>query len=142
MSSKWTQILLAVSVAFNLLFLVGYAGSKEPAPQGSRFERRAKRWAGQLNLNQQQNEAFERLLAQTVEERERVREENRPKRELLLAELIKDEPDEKVLLEFAQSDIHQSRRELMVRYMKNFVAILTPEQRQEFVDSIRSRWAK
>lgn len=142
MNRKFTQILFAVSVAFNILFLIGYGQSNEPAPRGMKFEQRARRWAEKLNLAQQQKDIFEQLLAETVEERKRVREENRPKRELLLTELSKDEPDEKVLLAFARSDIHQSRRELMVRYMKKFVAILTPEQRQMFVDSIRSRWNK
>lgn len=142
MSRKFTHVLLAVSVAFNLFFLVGYMQSSDPPPQGMRFERRAKKWAEKLNLDQQQTGVFEHLLTETIQERKRIREESHPERDRFLAELIKDNPDEGVLLEFARSNIHQSRRESMVRYVKKFVAILTPEQRQTFVDSIRSRWTK
>lgn len=139
MNPKWLWPLLAVSVTFNVFFAIGYGRSRAEGVGRARFEDRARRFVKRLDLNDTQQEAFEQILAQTVQQRQRIRQVIRPQREALWAELTKDQPDDEALRRFVQSDIHLAKRKLMVEQMKRFMAVLTPQQRRMFVESIRAR---
>lgn len=142
MKTKWVWILLCVSVVFNALFTAGFLRARSHAHQSKTFESRARRIAQHLDLDTEQQKIFDRLLAQTMEERTRLHEEIKPMREQFLAELVKDEPDQAVLQAYLGQDHHKKRRELMIRQIGELMKVLRPEQRQKFEELIRKRWAK
>ena len=142
MKTKGLWILLCVSVVFNALFAAGFLRARSHAHQFKSFEGRAKRIAQRLELDAEQQKVFDRLLAQTMEERTRLHEEIKPMREKFLAELVKDEPDQAVLQAYLGQDHHTKRRELMIRQIGELMKILRPEQRQKFEELIRKRWKR
>ncbi len=140
MRGKWLPLLLAVSVTFNVLFAIGYVRSRSTVPQRPSFEARMKLLVKPLDMDDQQAQRFDQILTQTAEERRRLRQQIQPHREALLAELIKDKPDDQVLERYTQSDWRKAKRRLMVEHMKEFMAVLTPDQRRAFANAVRSRW--
>jgi Spy/CpxP family protein refolding chaperone len=111
--------LLVISVAFNIAFTVGflYTGYRmrlAHSPQG-----RMDRWAKKLDLTDEQAERFKQR-----------RQSIGAKRQAFLAELIKDEPDQKLLESFALEKLalkQESIREL------------SPEQKQKFIERMNKR---
>lgn len=134
MKTKLT-ILLAVSLAFNLLFILFYLLATNEPPALLSFEQRVRIMAEKLDLDDQQAEAFERFLASFKE----FRDENAPDRDKYLAELIKSHPDERFLRDYHVGPEASQRRLAMMAMMREFIDILRPQQRQLFIDTIAHR---
>ncbi len=121
MKTRILTILLAVSLAFNVFFIVGSFLDKKRmrlahSPQG-RMELLAK----ELNLTEEQYKNFQHR-----------RQSMGPKRQAFLDELIKDKPDQKLLESFALE-----RLALVQEFMRD----LSPEQKQKFVEIINRRFS-
>ena len=121
MATKILSILLAVSLGFNVFCTVGSLHNKKMmrlahSPQG-RWELMAK----ELDLTEEQ---YQRL--------QQRRQRMGPKRQDFLDELIKDEPDQKLLERLALE-------KLALR--QEFMSDLTLEQRQKFVKMINKRFS-
>lgn len=121
MKTKVLSILLAVSLAFNVFFTIGYFQAKKRmqlahSPQG-RMELLAKR----LNLDEEQYKNFQQR-----------RRSMGSKRQVFLDELIKAKPDRKLLESFALERI---------ALMQEFMRDLSPEQKQKFVELINKRFS-
>ncbi len=141
MKPPWLGILLALSVVFNVFFIVGYyRASTQPQTRPS-FEQRARQMAQQLGLDAGQQKSFDELLAQTIEQRSQLKAETKPLRDRLFEELVKDHPDQAVIDEFLEDDRFKQRRRFMITQMQKLMTILTPQQRQKFVELMRERWA-
>ena len=91
MKAKVPWILLAVSLAFNIFFTVGYVRAWGRMTRCRGFKGRARIIARKLNLDDEQQQDFENILS----EFEELRKQRAPQRDAFMAELIKDEPDEK-----------------------------------------------
>ena len=131
MKTKWVWILLCVSIVFNALFTAGFLRARSHAHQFKGFEGRARRIAQRLELDAEQQKVFDRLLAQTMEERKKLHAEIRPMREQFLAELVKDEPDQAVLQAYLDQGHHMKRRKLMIQTSRRVDENLTAGTAQE-----------
>ena len=120
--------LLAVSLAFNISFAVGLLKARSDMEKAKTFSGRAELMARELNLNDQQQKEFQTLLDQA----EKIRAQYAPQREAYLAELIKDKPDAKALEDYMVGDTARQRRLAMLELTRKMMAVLTPQQRQQF----------
>ena len=128
-------ILLIVSLAFNVFFAVGYFQAGKQQDKARTVEGRARIMAEKLNLDPQQYEVFETLLA----EFSRTRKAKMAQREALIAELIKNQPDEKILEDLTIGDSARQNSLDRVAMMRKFIGILRPQQREMFLEIIQSR---
>ena len=119
MKTKVLSILLAVSLAFNFFFTVGYFQAKKRMKLAHSPEGRMELLAKKLNLDEEQYKNFQQR-----------RQSMGGKRQVFLAELIKDKPDQKLLESFALERI---------ALMQEFMRDLSPEQKQMFVEIINKR---
>ena len=134
--------LMAVSVAFNCFFVIGYVRGGSALTKRPTFEQRARSFVGSLDLDTHQREVFEQLLSETVQERKKMRKQDEPRRSAFWAELVKDHPDPQILMRHTSSDARQAKRRLMVQQMTKFMAVLRPDQRKAFVEAMRARRAR
>ena len=126
-------ILLAISLAFNIFFAVGFLRARSRMQRARTFRGRAEIIAKRLQLDDRQLEVFEGLLG----EYEQLRKERAPERDLFLAEIVKDKPDEKVLEDFVAGDSVKQHRLARLAVMRRFVGLLRPEQREKFIEIVK-----
>ena len=135
MRNRLPWILVAVCLAFNVFFTVGFLRARSRMAKARTFRGRAELMARRLELDQQQRQAFERLL----DEMEQLRKARTPRRDALLAEIVKDEPDEQVLETFVSGDAAIRHRRAKLALMRKFIALLRPEQRERFEEMVKER---
>jgi len=137
MKTRLPWILLAVSVVFNAFFLAGFLRARSEAEKPRTFQEKADRMAARLDLDPQQKAQFENI----VDEFDRLRKERTPEREAFLAELVKEDPDEKTLENYVTGEAADEYRLKKLSLARQFVALLRPEQRKKFTEMIRKRGA-
>lgn len=139
---NWWKVLLALSLALNLFFVVGalWIWLHAPPPMLS-AEDRLEQMAGELKLDAQQKQAFEHY-SQAI--RERIRAMHGAVQPLIASawsEVGKPSADEaKVMQLFDQAS--EERRAFMrdlTTTTLGFMATLSPEQRAKFVQLARHR---
>lgn len=135
MKAKLPWILLAVSLAFNVFFAVGYFQAKGRMAKRRTFKGRARIIARKLNLDDHQQQAFESFLG----EFDQLRKDRAPQRDAFMAELIKDKPDEKLLEEHVAGEAARKRRLAKLALRRKFIGLLTPQQREQFVQLVKKR---
>lgn len=139
MNKKWPWILLAVSVAFNLFFVVGAVRHHRRFRRVRTPEGRAERFAEQLGLDAEQRTAFFAWDESFRQARAQMGKGRRERAEGLWAELVKDEPDQAVLREFMEGKSDPDRRRRLVEKNLELMRILRPEQRQRAAGLILKR---
>jgi uncharacterized membrane protein len=142
MRARLPWILLAVSVVLNIFFLAGavWVRVHHPPPWGDP-EKRIAAVAKDLSLNETQQAAFERFVRTARMGMRQLREKTQPLLEESWRELAKDQPDEAVL-DRAFTAATENRRAYQVeisRSMRQFLATLSPEQREKFLALLRER---
>ena len=135
MKAKAPWILLAVSLAFNVFFAVGYGQAKGRMAKSRGFKGRIRIIARKLNLDDRQQQAFESILG----EFDQLRKDRAPQRDAFMAEMIKDKPDEKLLEEFMAGEAATTRRLANLALMRKFIGMLTPQQREQYVQLAKKR---
>jgi len=135
MKAKAPWILLAVSLAFNIFFAVGYVHAKGRMAKRRGFKGRARIVARKLKLDDRQQQELESIFG----EFDQLRKDRAPQRDAFMAELIKDEPDEKLLEEFMAGEAAKTRRLAKLALMRKFIRLLTPQQREQFVQLVKKR---
>jgi len=135
MKAKIPWILLAVSLAFNVFFAIGYVQAKDRMAKSRGFKARARMIARKLDLDDRQQKAFEDILGQF----DQLRKDRAPQRDAFMAELIKDEPDDRRLEEYMTGEEAKNRRLANLALMRKFIGILTPQQRQKYVELVKER---
>lgn len=140
MKARLPWILLAVSLAFNVFAAVGRlqcSPPKSPAATTGRAAPSARdrvaALAEKLNLSAEQRKEFE----QAMTESDKLREARSPLKDKFLSELIKDSPDEKVLEDYMTGPETDQYRVKRLELMTRFVKVLSPEQRQMFVQLMK-----
>ena len=128
-------ILLAISLAFNASFVLGYVNARKAPEKAHTLEGRARMMAEKLQLDEQQSAIFEESLAKFTE----LRQARDSHRQAFYDELLKPQPDPKVLENFSIGPATQEYRLARLALMRNFVEMLRPDQREMFVEMIRSR---
>ena len=135
MKAKLPWILLAVSLAFNVFFAAGYVRAKSRMAKRRGFKGWARTIARKLDLDDRQQQELESIVG----EFDQLRKDRAPQRDAFMAELIKDEPDEKLLEEFMAGEAAKTRRLAKLALMRKFIGLLTPQQREQFVQSVKRR---
>ncbi len=121
MKTRILTILLAVSLGFNVFCILDYLYPKKETRLALTPQGRMEFLAKELNLSEEQYDRFQQR-----------RQSMGPKRQAFLAELIKEEPDQKLLESFALERIV---------LMQEFMRDLSPEQKQKFVEIINKRFS-
>ncbi len=135
MNTKILSILLAVSLAFNVFFIIALFQPRKQEDTAKTFEGRTELLAKQLELDQDQYKLFDRLRDEFVQ----LRQNRVSQRQIFLAELIKNQPDQKLLESFCAGDDADKYRLEKLALMQKFVRVLRPEQKQMFVEIINKR---
>jgi Spy/CpxP family protein refolding chaperone len=127
-------------MAFNVCFAAGYFQAKAHIELTKTPEGRAELFLRRLNLDEAQATAVRQLRDEYFAEWRRSMETKRAEYETFWTEIVKEEPDEQVLQDFIQSASSVESRSRFVRYMRNFMRLLRPEQRLQVVEQIRRRY--
>jgi Spy/CpxP family protein refolding chaperone len=135
MKAKVPWVLLAVSLAFNVFFAVGYVQAKGRMAKRRGFKGRARIIARKLKLDDRQQQAFESILG----EFDQLRKDRAPQWDAFMAELIKDKPDEKLLEELVAGEAATKRRLAYLALRRKFIGLLTPQQREQYVQLVKKR---
>jgi Spy/CpxP family protein refolding chaperone len=135
MKAKLPWILLVISVAFNAFFIVGGLHAKSRVAKAHTLEGRAALFAKRLELDDQQRKVLDGL----VEEARRLRQTSAPRLEAFLAEVTKDQPDEKALTDLVNGPAASQDRLDRVALIRKVVALLRPEQRDKWVEMVKKR---
>jgi Spy/CpxP family protein refolding chaperone len=105
------------------------------------FQGRVRLFADQLNLDAKQKAVFETMLARAAAERAESRKARLPRERSFLAELARERPDEQALLDYADQDPDRDYRRTITLMMRDFMAVLTPKQKQVFIHAMEQRAA-
>jgi len=129
--------LFAVSVAFNVFFVVGMSyghrgRSGRPGP-----EERTALLHRKLDLDEAQKTAILELERKSEEERSRIDAERGSRFDALMKELVKDKPDEAVISEFVKTGNSAQRLQRFVDHVRSVMKVLRPEQREKAVELFR-----
>ena len=121
MRTKILSILLAVSLAFNLFFILGFFQAKKQMEPVQTVRSHREIFLEQLDLDENQLKFFQ-------QPRQNRSEQSRA----FLAELIKDKPDQKLLESFHLQKLVRTQE---------FISILRPEQKQKFVEIFNKQFS-
>ena len=130
-------ILLALSLAFNVSFVLGMFHARHHRGLPKTTEGRVELFAGMLELDKQQIERFRVLDKKVSVGRDAFKEKMRERSEQFWVEIVKDNPDEAVLNEFTQPGPRVGHRQKFVQHMREFIAILRPDQRRKAAEFFR-----
>jgi uncharacterized membrane protein len=136
--------LLVVSVALNLFFVVGAVWTRLHHPPGwPNREERYQQLAKRLDLEPSQRAGFDRFVAAMRTRDENVREQIAPLVSGAWDELAKPQPDAGLItrrFDEASAKWREFQREATLQTL-DFLAMLSPAQRAEFVAEARERRA-
>jgi Spy/CpxP family protein refolding chaperone len=136
------KVLLALSLALNLFFMVGalWIRIHAPAPLPSP-EDRLQQMAGELNLNAEQKQDFAKYAQAMRERLQAMRSAIQPLIGDAWSEVGKPQADEAKVMQLFDKAAQERRgfvRDLTTTTL-SFLATLTPEQRGKFVQLARQR---
>jgi len=136
-----TWVVLAVSVALNVFFLVGYYRAVVLAERVETPVGTTEVIAERLGLDSGQRAIFDRVRAEARADARSFSAEASATVNAFWAEMITEAPDpallERYLAQSAERNLAFNR--VITKRMRTFLAALTPAQRREFVDRIRAR---
>lgn len=144
MNKKINRLLLLgliLSLCFNIFFISGYFFTRSVIRKLRTTEGHLQLVAKKLKLNKVQEKELTQLVEQLKERGEAIKQDNLVEIETFWAEMIKDKPDsQKIKAMLGRSLEVQSRfQALVVDYLREFMKVLTPEQRETLVQLIKER---
>ena len=130
---------LAMSVLFNVFFVVGFARARAQLDLVESSNGASRVVASELDLNDEQRAVFSRLRAGMRDEMVAYRDEVALTPTELAAELGKEKPDlERVRnLVARKADLDRQRQLIAVRRFGEFVDVLSPEQCRRLSSRVR-----
>lgn len=135
MKTRLPWLLVMISVAFNAFFAVGFLQARGHREMARTAEGRARLMAKRLELDDKQLETFEALLG----ELQQFREARAPRRDAMLAEIVKDEPSQMALEELLNGPDAQKGRLTRLAMIRKFVRLMRPEQREKWTQLVKRR---
>ncbi len=137
-------MLLALSVALNLFFVVGAAWVRlHPATVLSFQERRFQVMAKELDLAPEQRAGFDRYVAAMRARTERMHQQLHPLFAAAWEEMAKPQADEAQVMRLfdeASGKRREFQREATSQTLA-FMSILSPAQRAKFLAIVQAHWA-
>ncbi|WP_201352725.1 periplasmic heavy metal sensor [Hydrogenimonas urashimensis] len=141
MKTKLLYGALAVSLAFNLFFAIGYVTAKKRMQRMDKIERRVDFAAKRLALSDAQKKELRGILEASRQALRRLRRQERETALLFKEELKKPNPDID-RLKRAMADIEQMRRkskEALAQRWRAFFDTLNDEQRKKAMRMLQKR---
>jgi Spy/CpxP family protein refolding chaperone len=134
-------ILLAGSLAFNGFFAFGFIQARNLVKKFQTPKGRVEILARQLKLTPQQKKVFWRERAAIAEQGLEIYRRLEKVQNRFFTEVQKEDPDREVIFQIlSQTTDDQARyRQIRTEHWLNIMRSLSPEQRQIFVDIIRSK---
>jgi len=123
-------ILLSISLAFNVFFVVGMRRAHRHRRLVETAEGRVQLLAEKLDMDAEQRAKWLALEKGVWAEHQAFKKEIAAQVDAFWSEMIKDKPDASALQAFVQSAPGPQRRRRFVEHMQGLMAILRPEQRQ------------
>ena len=137
--SRLVWVALALSLTLNIFFIAGLVWSQvSPPPFPSPAERLAQA-AKELNLAGDQRNAFQHFVTEVHERTQHLRETNKPILDRVWDELTKAQPDRQAIAGLVDEATENRRvyQKEMSAVLADFLATLSPEQRNQFVELAR-----
>jgi hypothetical protein len=135
-------ILASVSLCFNVFFVFGMVRGLVEREICATPEGRADSLSSAVGADQGQREAILDAEKKAHDARARILEQRSAQMEKIWLELVKDSPDEAVLLEVVRSEGSQGRHALFLEKAKAVMKALTPAQRALAVEFFRKHAKK
>jgi hypothetical protein len=132
MKTKLPWILLIASAVFNVSFAVGFLAADGDSGTKLSTRERAMALAKKMDLSESQMPAFLTL----VDRYEQLRQSRTPQREAFMNELVRPEPDQKILEDYVVGPDARQYRLDRLALMREFMDLLTNEQRTRFADLV------
>lgn len=137
--SRWLIVALALSLVLNLCFVAGAVWTRLHRPGGD--------WVREtvttLHLNAEQETALRRFVQDMRTRTDRMRDDVGPLIGNAWTEIAKPQPDEAQIMRLfdqAADKRHEFQRDATTETL-NFLATLSPDQREKFVGMMRERRA-
>lgn len=135
--SRLVWIALALSLTLNVFFVVGVLWFRIAGqPMHMTPAERVAAAENELNLTAEQRDAFQQFVNQVREHSRQLRESNQPLIQQVWDELAKPQPDQVLigrLVDEATEHRHNYQKD-MAELLSRFLAVLSPEQRAQFVE--------
>jgi hypothetical protein len=134
-------ILLAGSLAFNGFFAFGYIQTRNLVKNFQTPEGRVEILAQQLKLTPQQKKVFWREGTAIAKQGLEIYKKLEKVQNRFFTEVQKENPDREVIYQILSqtTDDRARYRQIRIEHWLNIMRSLSPEQRQIFVDIIRSK---
>jgi uncharacterized membrane protein len=129
-------LLLAVSLVLNAAFIGTSLWLRFTSPELATPEQRFQQVARELNLNDDQRDAFREFAIEVRRGTRHLRENNEPLLKRIWEEMAKPQPDQALVVRLVDqaTDNRHSYQKEMIPALANFLATLTPDQRQRFIE--------
>ncbi|WP_457593040.1 Spy/CpxP family protein refolding chaperone [Hydrogenimonas sp.] len=141
MSRTVLYSILALSLAFNIFFAVGYFKAQKSLQKIETPKERIAWAASKLSLNQSQQKALAQIVTKAAELRKKLKKRQRETTRLSIDELKKASPDIELLkrsLEEMEEQKRRMRNEIMKEW-REFYTSLTPRQREKVRKLLKNR---
>ncbi len=141
MSRTVLYSVLALSLAFNIFFAVGYFKAQKSLQKIETPKERIAWAASKLSLNQSQQKALAQIVTKASQLRKKLKKRQRETTRLFIDELKKASPDVELLkrsLEELEEQKRRMRNEIMKEW-REFYTSLTPRQREKVRKLLKNR---
>ena len=129
-------IALALSLTLNVFFVFGLLWFQVAGQLMQTPAERVAATANELNLTAEQRGAFQQFVSEVQERSRLLRDSNQPLIQQVWDELAKPQPDQALiarLVDEATENRHAYQKD-MAAVLGQFLAVLSPEQRAQFVE--------
>jgi Spy/CpxP family protein refolding chaperone len=135
MRGRLVWVALALSLTLNVFFVAGLLWFQVAGQPMHTPAERIAATASELNLTAEQRDDFQQFVHEVQEHSRHLRESNQPLIQQVWDELAKPQPDQALiarLVDEATDNRHTYQKE-MATVLTQFLAVLSPEQRAQFV---------
>jgi len=139
MKRQLVWMLLAASLGFNALFALGVLTARSQAGRAGTEEGWAELFSERVGLDAQQRAVFDEIRAESDAMREQHAQRIGEVREAYWQEIVKDDPDPKVLEAYVQAAPRREMRAFRVEGMGKLMSVLRPEQRVKAAEFLSGR---
>jgi Spy/CpxP family protein refolding chaperone len=128
-------VALTLSLTLNVFFVLGLLWFQVAGQPMQTPAERVAATENELNLTAEQRAAFQHFVGEVRERSRHLRESNQPLIEQVWAELAKPQPDQALIARLVDeaTDHRHAYQKDMATVLSQFLTVLSPEQRAQFV---------
>ena len=142
--NRLVWLALALSLTLNIFVVAGLVWSQAAGPRPSSYPERLIEAGARLHLSPAQRDAFNHFSETILQRTKEMREANQPLYRRIWDELAKAQPDPAVLTQLVDeaSETRHGYQKEVIGSLTTFLGTLSPEQRVEFVETVRHQFAR